>query len=146
MKSFSEFIIEETPDLGRKVKRAMSSNHAYSILDSHHETKGSTWSAGGCGVLAHALHKHLPGSKLVDVHNKRTGHTEHMAVQHGDHVYDADGATHVKRFLQRFSKREMKPHSDLELTSHDPARAKRSGISTHPSLVDKTHEHLKGKI
>lgn len=133
--------------LGRKIKAATTGdNDSYKILDSHPHTKGSTWQAGGCGVLAHALHKHLPGSKLVDVHNKKTGHTEHVAVHHGDHIYDADGATPAKHFIKKFAKREMKSHQDLELTPHDSARAKKSDISTHPGLIDKTHKHLTSHI
>ena len=129
--------------LGRKLKASTTGdNDSYKILDSHPHTKGSTWQAGGCGVLAHALHKRMPGSKLVDVHNKKTGHTEHVAVHHGDHVYDADGATPAKHYLKNFAKREMKSHHDLELTPHDPARTKKSEISTHPGLVDKTYKHL----
>jgi hypothetical protein len=138
-------VLEATEEqtLGRKIKAATTgSNDSYKILDSHPHTKGSTWQAGGCGVLAHALHKHMPGSKMVDVHNKKTGHTEHVAVQHGDHIYDADGATPTKHYLKKFGKREMKSHHDLELTDHNPARAAKSEISTHPSLINKTYKHL----
>ena len=141
MLSFSQFVVEDQ-DLGKRIKKATSSNAAYKILDSHPSTKGSTWQAGGCGVLAHALHKHLPGSKLVDVHNKKTGHIEHVAVHHGEHIYDANGATPTKHFIKKFAKRELKNHEDLELTPHDPKRAAKSEISTHPSLVDKMHKHL----
>ena len=149
MISFSQFVIEEhdSVTLGRKIKAATTGdNDSYKILDSHPHTKGSTWQAGGCGVLAHALHKHLPGSKLIDVHNKKTGHTEHVAVQHGEHVYDANGATPEKHYLKRFAKREMKSHHDLEMTPHDPARTAKSEISTHSGLVDKTYKHLKPHI
>lgn len=140
MLSFTQFIIEN--DLGRKIKKATTSNNAsYGILDSHHDTHGSTWQAGGCGILAHALHKHLPGSKLVDVHNKDTGRTEHVAVHHGDHIYDASGATPAKSFLARYKKREGL-QGNHELTSHDPKRAQASGLVTHPSLIQQTHQHL----
>jgi hypothetical protein len=149
MQTFLQFVAESRyvyrggeAALGRKIKAATGDNDSYKILDSHPHTKGSTWQAGGCGVLAHALHKRMPGSKLVDVHNKKTGHTEHVAVHHGDHIYDANGATPVKHYLKKFAKREMKSHHDLELTPHDPARAAKSEISTHPALVDKTHKHL----
>jgi hypothetical protein len=142
MLSFSQFLVEEHDPiaLGKHIKKHANNNEAYKILDSHSSTKGSTPHAGGCGIVAHAIHKHLPGSKLVDVHNKATGHTEHVAVHHGDHVYDANGATPVKHFVKKWSKQEGKPEHNLELTPHDPSRAKKSDISTHS--VDKMHSHL----
>lgn len=139
--------LNEDAELGKKIKKAMSSKAAYQILDGHHETSGSTWQAGGCGVMAHGLHPHLKGSKLVDVHNKTTGNTEHVAVHHGDHVYDANGATPHKDFIKKFRKREMIPaHHDLELTDHNPARAHKSGIVTHPATSDAVHKHLKSML
>ena len=140
MLTFAQFLSEAT-SLGRSIKTAMSSNAAYAILDSHPETDGSTWQAGGCGVLAHALHKHLPNSKLVDVHNTDTGKTEHVAVHHGNHVYDADGATPAKTFIAKYKRREGIKHN-LELTPHDAKRTAKSEIPTHASLIDKAHQHL----
>jgi hypothetical protein len=139
MLSFTQFILEDVA-LGKHIKKHANSNGAYKILDSHDSTKGSTPHAGGCGIVAHAIHKHLPGSKLVDVHNKKTGHTEHVAVQHGEHIYDANGATPAKHFLKKWSKQEGK--HDVELTPHDPARAKKSDISTHAGTIDKMHSHI----
>lgn len=124
-----------------KLKKAMNHNDAYHILDSHEGTRGGTPAAGGCGVLAHALHKHLKGSKLVDIHNKTTGGTEHVGVHHGDHVYDAYGAHPVKHFVSRFQKREG-VRGELEMTPHDPKRTANSEISTHPGTVAKMHAHL----
>ena len=125
----------------KKLKKAANHNDAYHILDSHEGTKGGTPAAGGCGVLAHALHKHLPGSKLVDIHNKTTGNTEHVGVHHGDHVYDAYGAHPAKHFVSRFQKREG-VHGDLEMTDHHPKRTANSGISTHAGTAAKLHAHL----
>lgn len=132
--------ISESVD-SAKLRKAANHNDAYHILDSHHGTKGGTPAAGGCGVFAHALHKHLPGSKLVDIHNKNTGHTEHVGVHHGDHVYDAYGAHPAKHFVSRFQKREG-VHGDLEMTDHHPERTAKSDISTHPGTVAKMHSHL----
>jgi hypothetical protein len=146
MLSFTQYLLEEHDPiaLGKHIKKAANNNGAYKILDSHSSTKGGTPHAGGCGVIAHAIHKHLPGSKLVDVHNKATGHTEHVAVHHGDHIYDANGATPVKHFLKKWSKQETKPHHDLELTPHNSERAKKSDISIHSATVAKMHSHLFG--
>jgi hypothetical protein len=130
-------------DLGTHIKKRMASNKAYSILDSHPETQGSTWYTGGSGVLAHAIHKSLPGSKLVDVHNKNTGHTEHMAVHHKGHIYDANGATPAHKFIAAYKKRESPlRHHNLELTDHNPGRAKKSEIPMPKEVIDKTVKHL----
>lgn len=145
MKSFREYISEDT-DLGKKiVKATKKDNDSYKILDNHPKTEGSTWAAGGCGILAHALHKHLSGSRIVDIHNHRTGNTEHVAVQHGEHIYDSDGKHPVKNFINKYKKLEN-IKDDLEMRPHDPDKTKKSGIVIDKGLIDKTYEHLKGKL
>lgn len=144
MESFKNFITESA-ELGRKIKSAtQDDNESYKLLDSHPE-KPDTWLSGGCLMLAHALHKHLPGSKMVDVHNKETDHTEHVVVQHGKHLYDADGATPIHKFIPGFKKNEG-IKAELELTDHDPERAKRSNLPNDPKIVDQIHRHLKKHV
>ena len=96
-------------------------------------------------MLAHALHKHLPGSKMVDIHNKETGHTEHVAVQHGKHIYDANGATPIHQFVPGFKHNE-RINAELELTDHDPKRAERSGLIHDPEIENKLHKHLQKHV
>lgn len=129
-------------EFGNHVKKTMASDAAYELLDSHPSVAGSTWNAGGCGILAHAIHRHIPGSKLVDVHNKRTGKTEHMAVQFGGHVYDGRGKSAARNYVSTFAKRELKDHRDLELRNHDPSLTTKSEINIPDSLVKKTHKLL----
>jgi len=138
----SDYLVE-ADDFGKHVKKTMSSDAAYKILDSHPSVAGSTWNAGGCGILAHAIHRHIPGSKLVDVHNKRTGKTEHMAVQFSNTIYDGRGVSSARDYTKKFAKHELKDHRDLELRDHDPTLAKKSEINIPKELVDKTHELLK---
>ena len=66
-----------------------------------------------------------------------------MAVQHGDHVYDADGAAPATKYLKRWAKLENFSHHDLEFGDHNPTMPHKSGIVVHPDLVDKTYQHLK---
>ena len=115
--------------LGARIRRATTENDAsYQILDSCQGTRGGTWQAGGCGVLALALLGLIPGSKLVALRNGRTGLIEHLAVQAGGWIMDAAGATPARQFVRSFAARERFDAGMLELVDGDPAQAEGSGI------------------
>lgn len=75
---------------GQHVKNYFDSNESYDVLDSNPDTEGCTWSAGGCGMAAMALHQTLPGSEIHAVHDE--GEIQHFAVKHQGTFYDARGA------------------------------------------------------
>lgn len=76
-------------NIGPQIKKLISSNKAYEILDADKELEGSTWAAGGCYVLARAIHK-LYGGKLVFIKDG-SGIAQHVMVKFGDKYLDSDG-------------------------------------------------------
>lgn len=86
-------------ELQRRLKR-LQSEEAYALLDRHPEISGSTWTAGGCWVLAEALHNMLPKSELVAVMS--AGRPEHILVKWKGSYWDADGGSSEEEVLERW--------------------------------------------
>lgn len=66
-----------------------SSDASYAMLD-RTSSAGSTWMAGGCSLLAHALRKNYPDAKLVGI--EVDGTLEHVGALIDGVVFDAIGA------------------------------------------------------
>jgi hypothetical protein len=141
----AELLRENNLRLSKQLKKMMSTREAYEILDSSSQTVGSTWSAGGCAVLAYALHKILPESQIIDIVNTQTRNTEHVAVVYQNRVYDANGSVAAADFVDRFKKQEL-ISADLKMVPHNAGRTKRSDIPIDPALIDTTVDYLTNHI
>lgn len=95
------------------LKKALSTNEAYSILDAG--VKGSdTWVSGGCFLLAKVLIKLYPEAKLVVLmgltKEQESLHLEalpqHALIQMGNQFVDGDGISSEKSLIQRWKKYE----------------------------------------
>lgn len=86
--------------LGKALKKYLSSDRAYELIDSFEDTKGSTWLSGGCWALAQALHSVLPGSELVAVVDDGVQH--HVLVNLHGWYMDADGVSSQTVLLKRW--------------------------------------------
>lgn len=95
-----------TAEIGRVVKHFVANNESYEILDAN---GGGTWSAGGCYLLAFALHKKfkLPLYALFGS-NRPNGMicNQHVVVKSGQFFIDADGTQAKQSLLRRWSKEE----------------------------------------
>lgn len=94
-----------SPLQAKQIYRALLTNEAYEILDSAPELTGSTWSAGGCYLLARALQR-IYGGKLVTVYNVH-GQPQHVAVQLGNMYLDADGLQTGDKLLKTMREDEL---------------------------------------
>ena len=146
----SEFLLEnrhqnQSLDLSKKLKKAMASAEAYSILDSDPATAGSTWQAGGCGVLAYALHQYLPESTLVDIVNTKTNLTEHVAVEYQNRIYDANGSAPSAAYVDQYRKQEN-IRDEVKLVPHNANRTQLSEIPIEPQLINATYEYLTQRL
>ncbi len=81
-----------------QLRRALASEDAYAIIDWHR--LGDTWTAGGCWVLAAALHSILPRSSLVAVTDD--GVVQHVLVRWSGRYWDADGGSSKQALLRRW--------------------------------------------
>jgi hypothetical protein len=107
-----------TSELQVRILR-LRSNEAYALLDRHPEIEGSTWTAGGCWVLAEALHNMVPKSELVAVMSN--GRPQHVLVKWKGRYWDADGSSSKAELLDRWEHEESVASPYVE--SFDPADA-----------------------
>jgi hypothetical protein len=126
------------PVHGKAVKQWVQTPESYQILDAHPETYGSTWSAGGCLVLAVALQGLIPSIQLVGVAGHRG--IEHVCLQVGrDHYIDADGMVTQGELLQTWRQREGVKEArlvlDRDLRGGVLAGAQARGIPFSPKAV-----------
>lgn len=91
--------------IGKAVKRWCKSAAAYKLLDANPSTKGATWQAGGCVLLAYGLHNLLPGSVVVGLIQIRSDGVEqigHVGVLYQGKIIDADGAYASAAYWSKF--------------------------------------------
>jgi hypothetical protein len=88
------------------LKKKLDSKKAYNILDST-EASGSTWTQGGCAILAFALNK-LYEYPVYVIYNKDRKQVEHFVVKTEDDYYlDYDGKAKEKKKLTDFVNNEL---------------------------------------
>ena len=89
--------------LGKAIKRFCRSAAAYRVLDAT-ESRGATWTSGGCGLLALALQQLMPNEAVLAV--KCDGRAQHVVFRVGAFLIDADGAVRASDFLPVWCARE----------------------------------------
>jgi len=85
----------------KRMKAILRSKEAYQILDDS-KAPGTTWTAGGCGILALALSEHF-SAPIWAVYNTTNKHVEHFVVKvENGNFLDADGEHRdmIRDFLQ----------------------------------------------
>lgn len=88
--------------LGTQVRDWCRLDVSYGLLDRH--ALGNTWFSGGCWALAVAIGLQT-GSRLVAIVDGR-GVPQHVGVQVGDRIVDADGAVLEASWVRRWRTRE----------------------------------------
>lgn len=79
----------------KPLKKLLNSQEAYDILDST-AANGSTWTAGGCAILAFALNKAF-GYPVYAIFDNDLNHVDHLVVKMPDGKFlDYDGANKNK--------------------------------------------------
>lgn len=79
----------------KSLKKLLNSQEAYDILDST-AANGSTWTAGGCAILAFALNKAF-GYPVYAIFDNDLNHVDHLVVKMPDGKFlDYDGANKNK--------------------------------------------------
>ena len=86
-------------EAGKRLKKWLSSDEAYALLDSYPSVAGGTWTAGGCRPLAQALLRVLPGSTPWAVHD--AFQNQHAVVEWQGWFFDGDGASRRRTILSR---------------------------------------------
>lgn len=93
--------------LGQVVKRVSQSNAANAVLENDPQTRGGTFTRGGCANLAFALSEVLPGSEIWGiVRDNGRGIVDHVIVKPNKvhEIYlDADGCSTKDEMIARWS-------------------------------------------
>lgn len=136
-----------TRQFGKELKKILSTNSAYAILDNEPEATGSSFLAGGCYALAAALLELMPGAELWGVFRDGgvgiDGKADHFALKVGDIFIDGDGAQDERQMIRTWTRREF---------LNDPVlkRASKSDIhSMTPhgsSLIRKIKDRLESEV
>lgn len=125
------------------------SHEAALLLDRYPETRGSTWSAGGCLALAEALAQVLPGGRLVALcRGPSLMEIEHVVYEvEPERFLDADGLfTSGESLVRAFEARERLSGVQLLRPAEGDAAVRRAagarGIPSPPRLVADAAEGL----
>jgi hypothetical protein len=97
----------------KEIKKIINSDSGYDILDNSN-CAGSTWSEGGCAILAQAIN-FLKGYPIYVIFNKKYKSPEHFGVKLPDgKMFDADGE-HIneKSWLKFFKNNEIVRDGEL---------------------------------
>lgn len=86
---------------GAQLRALVRTEEALRVLDEDPDLRGTGWGEGGCGVLAMALLRVLPGSALYAITWR--GHHQRYLVRHQGLFFDHDGARVEGAVLQRWS-------------------------------------------
>lgn len=108
----SKYVLAETPVLLSKLKKALKTEEAYSILD--HIEGADTWVAGGCYLLAKTLMQLVPNAKLVvlmgltkeQAQQLTEARPNHVLVKVGNYLVDGDGMSSEASLFKRWIKYE----------------------------------------
>ena len=104
--------------VGRSLKRLVSSDAAYRILDRHPGIAGGTWNQGGCWVLAEALRRVLGDDAelwaVMTARGPSRGFVQHVVVKWHGKFYDADGESTERALLLRWRDEELLAEPYLE--------------------------------
>lgn len=109
MRKLTEIIESGLDDLDGKLKsidKKLGHNDAYCIIDSDPEIAGSGWASGACYLLALALKRILPNSRLVSLHD-HNGNIQHIMVHYNGKLVDGDGVSTEAEVLKRWENEEM---------------------------------------
>jgi hypothetical protein len=123
-----------------RLRAFLNTGRAYSVLD-RTAARGGMWTAGGCAILAEAIHALLPSSRVLDLYDHRGG-PQHVVVETptGD-LIDGDGVSIRRTLLRRWVRMEgLRP--PLRFRPHDPARCHASGIPCAPEDIARIRRFL----
>ena len=102
---------EEATEIGRRLKDFCGTVSSYRLLDGS-SARGGTWTAGGCLILAHAMHVMLSAkgekTKVAILKNKVPQHAVCVVrLSNGaDAFFDGDGISRRDGLLRRWLEEE----------------------------------------
>ena len=109
-------IVAEKPTMFSKLKKVLSTDEAYAILDRAFPQGVDTWTAGGCYLLARALMRIVPNAELMVLRGltKEQEQTkeftepqpEHVLIKLSSSLIDGDGVSTERALIQRWKKYE----------------------------------------
>ena len=109
-------VLAENTAMFSKLKKVLSTNEAYAILDSAFPGGVDTWVAGGCYLLARALMRIAPNAELMVLRGltKEQEQTkeftepqpEHVLIKLGSSLIDGDGVSTERALIRRWKKYE----------------------------------------
>jgi hypothetical protein len=109
--------------IGKRLRLALSTDEAYSILNTQKGLEESSWTAGGCWILAKIISAKTKG-QLIGVYAGQILH--HVVVKLGDMYIDADGVSTEHGLLKRW--REEEHLRAPYLGAFDEKKARAGGI------------------
>lgn len=125
--------------LGALVRRWCKTVGSYDLLDSASETRGSTWTAGGCAVLATALIRWSRGRmELAELRDEEVAH--HYLASCDGWLIDADGCASSRVVARRWQGREFLASPKIVTVS--AARVTPDGVVCPERLVKKVAARL----
>jgi hypothetical protein len=133
--------------VGRSLKRIVSSDAAYRILDRHPGIAGGTWNQGGCWVLAEALRRVLGDDAelwaVMTARGPSSGFVQHVVVKWHGKFYDADGESTERALLLRWRDEELL--ADPYLEPFEESRTSEETVCPMDAVRD-AMEMLAGKL
>jgi len=121
------------------LRKVLNTATAYRVLE-RAEVREGTWTSGGCGILAEAIHALLPDSRLWDLHD--ASGAQHVVVETpaGDFI-DGDGVSARATLRRRWIQVEgLRP--PLRLVPHDRAHCQAKGIPCAPADIARVRRFL----
>lgn len=122
-----------------KLKTALNSNEAYSILDGI----GDTWLSGGCFLLAKVLFKMIPKSKLIILmgngKTQKEIQPQHALVQVGNYFIDGDGVSTKDALIKRWE--TLEGILNIKIEPFEPSKHKADFIDLEKTNRFKIAEH-----
>lgn len=92
-----------------RLKPTLDSEEAYAVIDDQPVLEGSTWTAGSCRVLARALSRVVPKSRIwTVVDSSMHPEPQHYAVRLPDGRFlDGDGVSSSSQLIRRLEQDEL---------------------------------------
>lgn len=126
----------------KDIKKIINSDAAYEILDSSNSA-GSTWTSGGCAILAKALNS-LYDYPIYVIYNRNFASPEHFGVMTPTgSIVDADGEhANTDEWLQFFKENEIPRAGELIVYPY-VSGMKMGGINFDQRASDKLADLIK---
>lgn len=108
------------------VRKALHSDEALGVLDSHPATRGCDYGQGGCKVAALALSQLLPGSQVRAIKLTGSDQPQHFVVRYEGVYLDRDGAQSERQLLATAARDWLLAQDQLRVAQVTPEEVERA--------------------